>query len=48
MSTGTSYLLIQDFESWMTVVCSPYLISLYDFAYYVVREEHAIAVHLAV
>ena len=32
-----SYLLIQEFESWSTCVCSPYVVSLCDFAYYVVR-----------
>ena len=31
-----SYLLILKFESWITGVCSPYVVSLYDFAYYVV------------
>ena len=30
-----SYLLIYEFESWITGVCSPYVISLSDFAYYV-------------
>ena len=30
-----SYLLIQEFESWITSVCSPYVVSLCDFAYYV-------------
>ena len=28
--------LIQEFESWITGVCSPYVVSLGDFAYYVV------------
>ena len=32
-----SYLLISVFESWITGVCSPYVISLCDFVYYVVR-----------
>ena len=31
-----SYLLISEFESWITGVCSPYVVSLYDVAYYVV------------
>ena len=31
-----SHLLIEEFESWITVVCSPYVVSLCDFAYYVV------------
>ena len=31
-----SYLLIQEFERWITGVCSPYVVSLHDFAYYVV------------
>ena len=31
-----SYLLIYEFESWITGVCSPYVVSLGDFAYYVV------------
>ena len=31
-----SYLLIQEFESWITGVSSPYVVSLSDFAYYVV------------
>ena len=30
-----SYLLIQEFENWITSVCSSYLVSLCDFAYYV-------------
>ena len=30
-----SYLLIYEFESWITGVCSPYVVSLGDFAYYV-------------
>ena len=37
-----SYLLIQEFESWITGVFSPYVISLCDFAYYVVGQEPAI------
>ena len=31
-----SYLIIQEFDSWITGVCSPYVDSLCDFAYYVV------------
>ena len=42
-----SYLLIQEFDSWITGVCSPYVISLSDFAYYVFGQEHAVAMHLA-
>ena len=29
----------RSFESWITVVCSPYVISLSDFAYYVFGQE---------
>ena len=39
-----SYLLIWEFESWITVVCS---VSLCDFAYYVVGQEPEIAVYPA-
>ena len=35
------------FESWITGVCSPYVISLCDFTYYVFGQEPAIAMHLA-
>ena len=42
-----SYLLIYEFESWITGVCSPYVISLNDFAYYVFGQEPAVAKHLA-
>ena len=42
-----SYLLIYEFESWITSVCSPYVISLCDFAYYVLGQEPAVAMHLA-
>ena len=42
-----SYILISEFESWITGVCSPYVISLSDFAYYVFRQEPAVAMHLA-
>ena len=31
-----NYLLILEFESWITGVCSPYVVSLGDFSYYVV------------
>ena len=34
-------------ESWITGVCSPHVISLSDFAYYVFGQESAVAVHLA-
>ena len=33
---GGSYLLISEFESWIAGVCSPYVVSLCDFAYYMV------------
>ena len=33
--------------SWITVVCTPYVVSVRDFAYYVFGEEPAIAMHLA-
>ena len=42
-----SYLLIYAFERWITGVCSPYVISLSDFAYYVFGQEPVVAVHLA-
>ena len=42
-----SYLLISEFESWITGVCSPYVVSLCDFAYYVFGQESAVAMHLA-
>ena len=42
-----SYLLIYEFESWVAGVCSPYVISLSDFAYYVFGQEPAVAMHLA-
>ena len=42
-----SYLFIWEFESRITGVCSPYVISLSDFAYYVFGQEPAVAVHLA-
>ena len=31
-----SYLIIYEFESWITGVCSSCVVSLFDFAYYVV------------
>ena len=34
------YLLIKEFESWITGVCSPVVVSLCDFAYYVVSAMH--------
>ena len=42
-----SYLLILEFESCITGVCSPYVISLSDFAYYVFGQKPAVAMHLA-
>ena len=42
-----SYLLIWEFESWITRVCSPYVIYLCDFAYYVFGQEPAIAMNIA-
>ena len=38
--------VISSFRSWITGVCSPYVISLSDFAYYVFGQEPAVAVHL--
>ena len=35
------------FESWITGVCSPYVISLCDFIYYVFGQVPAVAMHLA-
>ena len=35
------------FESWITGVFSPYVVYLCDFAYYVVRKETAVPMHLA-
>ena len=34
-------------ESWITGVCSPYVISLCDFSYYVFGQEHTVAMDLA-
>ena len=34
---ATFYMHIIMFESWITGVCSTYVVSLYDFAYYVVE-----------
>ena len=42
-----SYLLIYEFESWITGVCSSYVVSLCDFAYYIFGYEPAIAMHLS-
>ena len=42
-----SYLLMYEFESWITGVCSPYVISLCDFAYYVFGQEPAVVMHVA-
>ena len=39
--------VISSFESWNTGVCSAYVISLSDFAYYVFGQEPAVAMHLA-
>ena len=39
-----NYLLIYEFESWITDVCSSYVVSLCDFAYYVFGK---IAMHLS-
>ena len=36
-----------EFESWITGVCTPYVIYLCDFAYYVFGQEPAVAMHLA-
>ena len=35
------------FESWITGVCSPYVVSFCDFAYYVFGQEPVVAMHLA-
>ena len=42
-----SYHLIKEFKSRITGDCTPYVVSLCDVAYYVVGQEPAIAVHLA-
>ena len=42
-----SYLLILEFESWFTGVCSPYFIYLCDFAYYGFGQEPAFDMHLS-
>ena len=39
--------LLSDMYLFMAGVCSPYVISLSDFAYYVFGQEPAVAVHLA-
>ena len=36
-----------EFESWITGVCFPYVISLSDFTYYVFGQEPVVAMHLA-
>ena len=41
------YLPIYEFESWITGVCSPYVIYFSDFACYVFGQEPAVAMHLA-
>ena len=43
-----SNLIIYEFERWVIGVYSPHVISLYDFAYYVVGLEPAVAVHLTI
>ena len=43
-----SYLPIYEFESWITGVCSPYVISWCDFAYYVFGKEPTVAMYLAI
>ena len=43
-----SYLLIKEFESWVTGFCSYYVVSLFDFAYYVFGEEPVIAMHFSI
>ena len=42
-----SYLHIYEFENWITGVCSPYVVSLCNSAYYVVEKEHAVALKFA-
>ena len=42
-----SNLLIYEFERWITSVCSPYVISLCEFSYYVFGQVPAVAMHLA-
>ena len=39
--------VISSFRSWITGVCSPYVFSLSDFAYYVFGQEPAVAMHLS-
>ena len=43
-----SYLLILEFDSWITGVYSPYVIFLNDFAYYGFEQEPAVAMQLAI
>ena len=40
------YLPIYEFESWITGICSPYVVYLCTFAYYVVRKESPVSMHL--
>ena len=42
-----SHLLSYEFESLIIGVYSPYVISLYNFAYYVFGQKPAVAMHLA-
>ena len=42
-----SYLLIYEFESWITGVYSPSIISLCEFVYHVFGQEPEIAMHIA-
>ena len=41
------YVLYEEFEGWITGVCSPYVISLSGVAYYVFGQEPAVAMHLS-
>ena len=38
--------VIYEFETWITGVCSPFVVSLCNLAYYVFGQEPAIAMHL--
>ena len=40
-----SYLLILKFENLITDACSPRVVYLCEFPYYVVRQEHAVPMH---
>ena len=42
-----SYLLIWEFESWITGVCTLHVIAWCDFAYNVLGQDPAVAMHLA-